>query len=62
MFILSRTALIFVFAFRYRLSSYSMPCQREYQHVEDACLVGDTVVLGYGDGPCQISLITLVEV
>jgi len=39
-----------------------MPCQREYQHVQDACMVGDAVVVGYGDGPCQVSLINLVEV
>ncbi|KAF8897350.1 hypothetical protein BD779DRAFT_1490354 [Infundibulicybe gibba] len=44
---------------RHRISSYSMPCREDYQHVEDACVVGETIVIGYGDGPQQISLLRM---
>lgn len=39
-----------------------MPFEGPYRHVEDTCIIGDTVVVGYGDGPCQVSLIRLVKV
>jgi hypothetical protein len=45
-----------------RVSCWSIPNQGELRHVEDAAIVGDTVVIGYDDGPCQVSIISLTQV
>lgn len=45
-----------------RISRWSIPNKDELCHVEDACIVGDTVVIGYNHGPYQVSLIPLVQV
>lgn len=47
---------------RYRISGYSIPCVDDYYHVEDACILGDTVVVAYSDGPSRVSLVRLREV
>ncbi|KAF7433218.1 hypothetical protein PC9H_005168 [Pleurotus ostreatus] len=46
---------------RCRISAYSLPFEGSYRHVEDACIIGDTVVIGYRDSPSQISLIDHFE-
>ncbi|KAG5220886.1 hypothetical protein IMY05_C4500000700 [Salix suchowensis] len=46
---------------RCRISAYSLPFEGSYRHVEDACIIGDTVVIGYRDSPFQISLIDHLE-
>ncbi|TFK76093.1 hypothetical protein BDN72DRAFT_756600 [Pluteus cervinus] len=46
---------------RHRISSYSLPFKGDYCHVEDACIIGDTAIVGYSGGPCQISLIRLIK-
>ncbi|KAH9853779.1 hypothetical protein C2E23DRAFT_884436 [Lenzites betulinus] len=41
-----------------RISRWSLPAADDSRHVEDACLIGDNiVVVGYNKGPCQVSLI-----
>ncbi|KDQ64754.1 hypothetical protein JAAARDRAFT_237052 [Jaapia argillacea MUCL 33604] len=44
---------------RDRISQWSIPAGDEHRHVEDACVVGDTVVVGHNIGPCQVSVINL---
>ncbi|KAI0829442.1 hypothetical protein BC628DRAFT_1417164 [Trametes gibbosa] len=41
-----------------RITGWSLPAVDDSRHVEDACLIGDNiVVVGYNKGPCQVSLI-----
>lgn len=47
---------------RYRLSKYSLPNEDSYRHVVDATMISDTVIVAYGGGPTQISLLHLAEV
>ncbi|KAG1753851.1 uncharacterized protein EDB91DRAFT_1100207 [Suillus paluster] len=42
---------------QFRLSLNSLPNPGVYRHVEDACVVGDTVVLGYNSGPSQVTFL-----
>ncbi|KAG2043040.1 hypothetical protein BDR03DRAFT_853239 [Suillus americanus] len=42
---------------QFRLTLNSLPNPGVQQHVEDACVVGDTVVLGFNSGPSQISFL-----
>ncbi|RDB22715.1 hypothetical protein Hypma_010396 [Hypsizygus marmoreus] len=44
---------------RDRITSYSLPCDGDYQHVQDAYMIKDTVIVGYSDGPWQVSQISL---
>ncbi|KAI0771857.1 hypothetical protein BD413DRAFT_46832 [Trametes elegans] len=45
-----------------RITSWSLPAGDDSRHVEDACLIGSsTVVIGYNKGPCQVSLIPVLE-
>ena len=49
--------------FRYRLSAFSIPSGDKLRHVVDACLVKENVaVIGYANGPCDISILRLLEV
>lgn len=49
--------------FRYRLSAFSIPSGDDFRHVVDACLVKeDVAVIGYANGPCDISILRLAEV
>ncbi|KAG1874622.1 hypothetical protein DFJ58DRAFT_650321 [Suillus subalutaceus] len=42
---------------QFRLTLNSLPNPGVQQHVEDACIVGDTVVLGFNSGPSQVSFL-----
>ncbi|TFK56108.1 hypothetical protein OE88DRAFT_1652718 [Heliocybe sulcata] len=42
------------------VSTWSTPADN-YRHVDDAILMGDTVVVGYSAGPCQITLTPLTS-
>ncbi|GLB33620.1 hypothetical protein LshimejAT787_0105040 [Lyophyllum shimeji] len=46
---------------RCRISACSLPASEVYRKVIDACVIRDTVVIGYGDGPHQVSLIPLIK-
>ncbi|KAH7920265.1 hypothetical protein BV22DRAFT_1040024 [Leucogyrophana mollusca] len=45
----------------FRISLSSLPNKGDYRHVEDACVVGDTIVLGYDGGPCQVTLLPVTR-
>ncbi|KAG0705477.1 hypothetical protein DFH29DRAFT_799969 [Suillus ampliporus] len=42
---------------QFRLTLNSLPNDGVHRHVEDACVVGDTVVLGYNSGPSQVTFL-----
>ncbi|KAF9221858.1 hypothetical protein BS17DRAFT_218538 [Gyrodon lividus] len=42
---------------KFRITGYSLPNPGVFRHVEDACIIGDTVVLGCDKGPHQISFL-----
>jgi len=44
---------------RFRLTLNSLPNPGVYRHVEDACIVGDTIILGYNNGPSQITFVPI---
>ncbi|KAG2146638.1 hypothetical protein DEU56DRAFT_785604 [Suillus clintonianus] len=44
---------------QFRLTLNSLPNPGVQQHVEDACVVGDTVVIGYNSGPTQVTFIPI---
>ncbi|CAA7259514.1 unnamed protein product [Cyclocybe aegerita] len=46
---------------RYRISGSSIPNNAEYRHTVDAVMIGNTAVVGHGDGPFQVSLVHLVK-
>ncbi|KDR83531.1 hypothetical protein GALMADRAFT_651263 [Galerina marginata CBS 339.88] len=45
----------------HRISRFSRPNDSVYRHVVDATIVGATAIIGYGNGPSQISLVRLSE-
>ncbi|KAF8845685.1 hypothetical protein BDN67DRAFT_1006953 [Paxillus ammoniavirescens] len=42
---------------KFRITGYSLPNSGVFRHVDDVCVVGDTVVLGCDKGPHQISFL-----
>ncbi|KAH7887911.1 hypothetical protein F5I97DRAFT_1805252, partial [Phlebopus sp. FC_14] len=46
---------------KFRISLLSLPNPGVVRRVEDACIVGDTIVLGYDNGPHQISLLPVTD-
>jgi hypothetical protein len=46
---------------RFRITD-SLPHSGPHCHVEDAVVVEDITVIGYDEGPCQVSLITMKQV
>lgn len=47
---------------KHRLSAFSIPSGDNFRHVVDACLVKENIaVIGYANGPCDISILRLVE-
>ncbi|KAF9246944.1 hypothetical protein BU15DRAFT_38800, partial [Melanogaster broomeanus] len=46
---------------KFRITGHSLPNPGVFRHVEDVCIVGDTVVLGCDKGPHQISFLPVSQ-